>query len=133
MERDYPMHWITRTTFYSLLLAGALAFVPWVARATSAVDGPFSLDVKPGGFDEVCLRIEAGRAIEFGFSSDGAVDFNLHYHRGREVFYPVRKSALKDLAPMRFTATETDDYCLMWENRSASAARIVGRITRPGQ
>jgi len=128
---DDPMHRFARMNVMSVLIASAFASAPAASPANSAADGPFALDVKPGSSDEVCLRLEAGRSIEFGFSSDAAVDFNVHYHRGRDVFYPVRKPVLTSLPPMRFTAIAADDYCLMWENRGATAARIVGRITRP--
>lgn len=113
----------------SAFLAAGLA-VGWPASAASAGDGPFELTVKPGGFGERCLRVERDGALGYEFSADGDVDFNLHYHRGKEIFYPVRSTAVRG-DRSRFIAPAADDYCLMWENRGALPVRIQGRIDRP--
>lgn len=53
----------------------------------------FAFDIGKGGFDEHCLRIDAGRAITYRFVATAPVDFNIHHHRGKDVLYPVRRDA----------------------------------------
>jgi hypothetical protein len=126
---------IHRSSSRALAILGCALFAlglspgsPSAAAPTS--DGPFELTVKPGGFGERCVRVERDGALAYEFAADGEVDFNLHYHRGQEISYPVRRAAIgRDRS--RFVAPATGDYCLMWENRSATAVRIDGRIDRP--
>jgi hypothetical protein len=112
-----------------VLLAGAHLTA---SAAASAAAGPFSLTLKAGGFDEICLRIEAGARIDYRFRAEAEVDFNIHHHRGREVLYPVRQPAVRAVERASFAPTIGEDYCLMWENRSAAPVRVEGRVDRGG-
>jgi hypothetical protein len=54
------------------------------------------------------------------------VDFNIHYHRQAEVFYPVRRGAMRGDGGT-FHPKAAEEYCWMWTARSA-AAKVEGRI-----
>lgn len=107
----------------------ALLLVTALADAAPAGFGNFTFDVPARGFDEHCLKLEAGERIRYRFHATGDVDFNIHYHRGNDVHYPVRSSAIKT-ADATFSAPQADDYCLMWERKSAGAVRIEGSVDR---
>lgn len=100
-----------------------------IAPLASALAGPLPLDVKPGDFEEHCLRIEAGRTIRYRFTAGAPVDFNIHHHRGKEVLYPVKRDGVARVDG-EFRAPATDDYCLMWTNRTKNAVRIDGDVGR---
>lgn len=111
--------------FAALLLAflAPAAFAAPAAEAGKARD--FSHELKPGGVAEECLRLEAGRSRVFEWTSDAPVDFNIHYHRGDKVGYPVNlKGQWKGSG--RFTASAGEDYCWMWTARGPSKVR--GRL-----
>lgn len=108
----------------ALSLAFAWAFAA-SASATGGEARPFSHDLKPGAIAEECLRLEAGRARAFEWTSDAPVDFNIHYHRGDKVSYPV-KVAGRSKGRGRFTAASTEDYCWMWSAKGA--AKVTGRL-----
>jgi hypothetical protein len=111
----------------------ALASSSWpVAAATVSTAGQevFDRQIAPGGFDEVCVRLARDEAIDYRFEASAPVDFNVHYHRGKDVFYPVRESQVR-AATAQFRAPAADDYCLMWQNTGAAAVRVQGRVTRP--
>jgi len=112
-------------TFASL----ALLLVTALAGAASARFGNFALDVPARGFDEHCLKLEAGERIRYRFHATGDVDFNIHYHRGNDVHYPVRSGAIQT-ADATFSAPQADDYCLMWERKDAGEVRIEGSVDR---
>lgn len=106
-----------------------LALVPGIAAAVTAAPGPFRLEVPARGFEEHCLKLEAGDLIRYRYTATAEVDFNIHYHRGNDVLYPV-KSTSSRAADARFAAPHADTYCLMWERRSDGAARIDGVVER---
>lgn len=107
------------------VLAAVLAAV----AADAAAGDALRLTIDAGKFDEHCMRIEAGRAIAYRFEASAAVDFNIHYHRGKDVLYPVKRKATRQFAST-FRAESTDEYCLMWENRGAAAVTVEGRVDR---
>lgn len=116
----------------ALALLAALALAPLPAAAAGGDAGPFALVIKVGGAGERCLRLRAGEAIAYRFAADAALDFNIHVHRGSEVIYPVRQRGVRALGPERFVASANDDYCLMWENRGGTPARLEGSVERAG-
>jgi hypothetical protein len=103
--------------------------IPALAVATTAALGPFGLDVPARGFNEHCLQLGAGERIRYQFRANGEVDFNIHYHRGSDVHYPVKTSASRS-ADATFTAPHADTYCLMWERKVDGATRIDGSVER---
>lgn len=109
-----------------------LAVASGASLAAAGGAGPFSRVIAPGGFEERCVRLQAGEAVVYCFTADGALDFNIHHHRGRDVFYPVRRPDVREAGPARFSAPAEDDYCLMWENRGSTPTRLEGRVDRAG-
>lgn len=107
----------------------ALLLVTALAGAAPAGFGDFTLDVSARGFEEHCLKLEAGERIRYRFRASGDVDFNIHYHRGNDVHCPVKSSAIQT-TDATFSAPQTDDYCLMWERKRDGAVRIEGSVDR---
>ena len=101
-----------------------------VALAAQASDGPekraFSFALEPTKVHEECLRMEAGEKRRFHWKADGPVDFNVHYHEGRDVFYPVKRDGMRGDGGT-FTAKIAQDYCWMWTAKN-TPAKIEGSI-----
>jgi hypothetical protein len=100
-------------------LAGMPAHADVIDIAWSA-DGRFEhrAELAPGGFAEVCGRLEKGRAVRWAFDAGGPLDFNIHYHEGQQVVFPVqRRGAAKGAATLKVKLGQ--DYCWMWTNRTA--------------
>ena len=102
---------------------------PTWAAATTAALGPFGLDVPARGFNEHCVKLDAGERVRYRYSASGEMDFNIHYHRGSEVHYPVKSTASR-AADATFTAPHADTYCLMWERKGEGAVRVDGSVER---
>lgn len=92
-------------------------------------EGAYSLKLSGKAFDERCLKLAAGEAVHYRFSASAPVDFNIHYHRGKDVFYPVKHSGVRE-AKGTFRADAGDDYCLMWEHAGAGTATVEGTLER---
>ena len=109
------------------LSALAAAFL---ALAANAADPPdkrvLAFTLQPAKVHEECMRLEAGQKRRFEWKSAVPVDFNIHYHEGPEVFYPVKRDASRGDRGT-FTAKIAQEYCWMWTARDA-AATIEGHI-----
>ncbi|PJB71423.1 MAG: hypothetical protein CO093_05095 [Alphaproteobacteria bacterium CG_4_9_14_3_um_filter_47_13] len=62
---------------------------------------------------EKCVDLKAGQMLEYRFTADGRLDFNIHYHDGDMVHYLVQEKNITEkegniLAPI------LQHYCLMW-------------------
>jgi hypothetical protein len=117
-----------RSTTAIAALAVALLFGAGGAAA-QPVAAPYSHTVGPGQIAEECFNLPAGESIGYSFEATGSVDFNIHFHRGKDVFYPVRATGLLRAAD-RFKAESTEEFCLMWTNGAAQAVTIRGDLTR---
>ena len=52
--------------------------------------------IQPGQIEEACTAMAAGERLEFSFSANTGLDFNIHYHDDKEIHLPVNKSALSE-------------------------------------
>jgi hypothetical protein len=104
----------------------AIACFPALAAGVEAPHN-FSASVSAGGIHEECVKLARDETRRYEWSSDAAVDFNIHYHEGNEVFYPVKRDAImkgKDT----FKAKIAQDYCWMWTAKAA--AKLEGKIEK---
>lgn len=117
-------------SFLKLPVGRCLSGIALLTVSTGALAADdFAVEIAPSQFDERCLRIEAGQAIRWRFISTGTVDFNIHHHRGSEVFYPVKRNRV-ERASGSFRSRTVEDYCLMWTNPGAEAVDVRGSVER---
>lgn len=110
-----------------LLAACALPLAAPAADSESRQTHTFSAGVPAGGMHEECVRLAKDETRRFEWKSDAPVDFNIHYHEGPEVFYPMKKEgATGDKGTFR--AKVAQDYCWMWTAKGA--AKIEGRVEK---
>jgi 5-formaminoimidazole-4-carboxamide-1-beta-D-ribofuranosyl 5'-monophosphate synthetase len=83
------------------------------------------VELQPGSVHEECMRLEAGQKRRYYWKSNAPVDFNIHFHRGDDVFHPVKRERMRGDGGT-FTAKSGEDYCWMWTAKAA--AKIEGRI-----
>jgi hypothetical protein len=107
------------------LLAASLV-LPGAASSAKSNDLAVEVNLAPRKVHEECARMEAGESRRWHWKSTAPVDFNIHYHRGEEVFYPVKRDGMRGDGGT-FTAKTGEDYCWMWTARDATA-KVEGRI-----
>jgi hypothetical protein len=88
-----------------------------------------SVEVAPGRFAELCGKLPAGATVTWQFESAEPLDFNIHYHEGKAVHYPERRSAAAR-GQGRLQAKIAQDYCWMWSNKSSRPAALKVQLTR---
>ncbi len=73
---------------------------------------------------EECLLLNKHQQLQFSFKSSDPVHFNIHYHTGKEVYYPIAEQLTPEFKPTVFSAPETQTYCLMWSNKQGSGVNL---------
>lgn len=96
-----------------------------------AADGSFKLQrsVPVGKPLEACGKLPAGARISWNYEASAPLDFNIHYHVGKDVVYPKQ---LKQAAAAQdvLTVDIEQDYCWMWTNKNPAAARLSLTLRR---
>ncbi|MEL4179387.1 hypothetical protein AABB87_11260 [Roseateles sp. PN1] len=87
------------------------------------------LPVAAGKFAEVCGPVAEGQRIAWQFESDQALDFNIHFHLGKQVSYPERQKQVQR-AQGELTVSAPQDHCWMWSNKGSSAGTLTLRLKR---
>jgi hypothetical protein len=94
-------------------------------------DGRFEgrLAVAPGKFAEVCGKLAKAQSVAWRFDASGPLNFNIHYHEGKDVRYSERRDALASASGQLQVALD-QDYCWMWTNKSAQPVDLQLLLTR---
>jgi hypothetical protein len=92
------------------LLAGLAAVPMPLAHAF-----PRHVDVllQPGKIHEDCFSLQPHQQVQYNFKLDRPGMFNLHYHIGKAVFYPIRSESVSEQKG-DYVAAVAQEYCLMW-------------------
>jgi hypothetical protein len=87
------------------------------------------MDVAPGRFAEACGRLANGDKVSWSFEGSAPMDFNVHYHEGKAVVFPVRQNGVA-AARGTLSAEMPQDYCWMWTNESGKTVTLRLLMTR---
>ena len=85
--------------------------------------------VQPEKFLELCGGLAKGQTIGWSFDADQALDFNVHFHEGKDVVFPEKQIAVTKASGTLNVALK-QDYCWMWSNKSATPATLTARLKR---
>lgn len=111
-----------------ILAAALFAASAHANPATPAANLDVKVALEPKKIHEACVKMEKGETRKYQWKADVAVDFNIHYHRGDKVSYPVKRDMARGHNGT-FKAKTAEDYCWMWTAREVSA-NIQGTITK---
>ncbi len=122
-------------------IAARLALAALVISATNAgaeiVDirwdpqGRFAhrTEIAAGKFVELCGKLSAGQQVHWRFDAGAVLDFNVHYHVGKNVEYPTKLAAVAR-ANETLAVKIDQDYCWMWSNKSAAPVSMGAELQR---
>jgi hypothetical protein len=98
---------------FNILFVGTVALgLAFTAQAAEKKDRAL---VQPGKVHELCIPLDFGQKLEYGFVSRRAMNFNIHYHEGDKVSFPVAEHLSREKNEI-FTAMADQTHCLMWTN-----------------
>lgn len=85
--------------------------------------------IQPGKAAEICGTIEPRLPVDWRFSANGPLTFDIHRHSGSEVIYAVRSFMTREQNG-RFTPTFNYDWCWMWTNESDAVVTVRVELKR---
>lgn len=85
--------------------------------------------IEPGKFVEACEKLSKGTQVAWRFQSAVPLNFNVHYHEGKDVRFPARQDQVAALNGTLNVELE-QDYCWMWTNKSAASAVVQVTLER---
>ena len=85
--------------------------------------------VQPEKFLELCGGLAKGQTIGWSFDADRALDFNVHFHEGKDVVFPEKQTAVAKASGTLNVAVK-QDYCWMWSNKTSTPATLTARFKR---
>ncbi len=97
----------------------------WDAQGRMQLNRP----VAPGKFLEVCGPLAAGQRVAWSFEAAAPLDFNVHYHQGKDVVYPAKLTQSARAADTLVAAIR-HEYCWMWTNRGSTPTTLKVSLQR---
>ena len=88
-----------------------------------------AVSVAPGKFAEVCGRLDKGQSVAWSFKADRPLNFNIHYHEGKQVVFPAKQDAAVD-AQGKLDVSLSQDYWWMWTNKTDLPAKFLLVVMR---
>ena len=82
-----------------------------------------AVSVAPGKFAEVCGKLAQGQSVAWSFKGDRPMNFNIHYHEGKQVVFAAKQDAAVD-AQGKLDVSLSQDYCWMWTNKANTLVRL---------
>lgn len=90
-----------------------------------------SLNLRAAEVHESCHELAAGMKLNYSFQSSSETLFNIHYHDGKVVSYPVAKQKTSGRNGT-LTADSSRSYCLMWSNPQTITLTLRYKVDLPG-
>lgn len=119
-----------------LPMLAVLLLPAWAAQAEIVDigwtrDGRFAhqATIAPAKFVELCGKLPKSQRVQWSFEAGAPLDFNIHYHLGKDVVYPAQLKAVAAAQDSLVTTLE-QDYCWMWTNKSLAATTLKITLQR---
>ena len=87
------------------------------------------VQIAAGKFVEVCGKLAVGEGLRWSFTAAAPVDFNIHYHVGKEAVFPARQTQVSSGRDTLNVAV-AQDYCWMWTNKGRDAVSLTVDLAR---
>ena len=104
--------------------AARLLLITLLGISMPASAEEFEVELDPGRFFEPCMEMTVGQALHYKFKSNDNLRFNIHYHVGDDVEYPIKANA--DRGSGKYTPVIDQNYCLMWKNMTSAPVSLSG-------
>jgi hypothetical protein len=122
---------MNKALFLAAAIAAACSSHAGVVEIQWDSQGRFNhrAEVPAGKMVEICGAIAPGSDVRWQFEASAPLDFNIHYHRGEVVVYPV-KLAQRSQAKGRLRVQAREDHCWMWRHKGSAPAALTVQLSR---
>ncbi len=83
--------------------------------------------IAAGKIKEVCFPAKPPIQISYQFSAEKPLNFNIHFHKDKTVFYPIKQDNILSTQGL-FTPESDQFYCMMWSNKQDVDVSIQFKI-----
>jgi hypothetical protein len=117
--------WAAATFCGGALAASHIVDIAW------SPDGRFAhkAQIAAGKFVEVCGKLAVGEGVRWNFAAGAPVDFNIHYHVGKEAVFPAKQEQVSN-GRDTLNVTVAQDYCWMWTNKGSAPVSLTVDLAR---
>lgn len=124
-------HIRTCTALAAAMLSGAAFAATHIVDIAWQPDGRFAhkAQIAPGKFVEVCGKLAVGEGVRWSFATGAPVDFNIHYHVGKEAVFPAKQAQVNSGRDTLNVAV-AQDYCWMWTNKGSAPVSLTVDLAR---
>jgi len=114
-----------------LALSGVALASSHIVDIVWSSDGRFAhkTQIAAGKFVEACGKLAVGEGVRWSFEATAPVDFNIHYHVGKEVVFPAKVAQTSSRSDTLNT-TVAQDYCWMWTNKGSAPVGLAVNLAR---
>ncbi len=102
-----------------------LGEIQWAADGSAVRD----FQVAPGKFAEWCGKLRRDDKVQWQFEASAPLNFNVHYHEGKDVRFPARQDGTAKAEGTLDVALD-QDYCWMWTNKSGTPAALKASLRK---
>lgn len=85
--------------------------------------------IAPGKFVEICEKLPKGSAVDWQFNASAPVNFNVHFHQGKDVSFPEKQDSISERRGT-LIAPSSEDYCWMWSNKGDAPSIVRVMLTK---
>lgn len=108
---------MNKITIALLLILGGCTLLPKSPFDAPANQPGLAIYVKADSIYEQCFKMQKNMTLQYQFEATKTIDFNIHYHVGERLYYPVETETV-DKKQGVMTASIDQIYCLMWVNNA---------------
>lgn len=114
-----------------LALSGVAFASSHIVDVTWSPDGRFThkTQIAAGKFVEACGKLAMGEGVRWSFAAAAPVDFNIHYHVGKEAVFPAKQAQVSS-GRDTLNVTVAQDYCWMWTNKGNAPVSLTVDLAR---
>ncbi|ABM94600.1 hypothetical protein [Methylibium petroleiphilum] len=114
-----------------LALSGVALASSHIVDIAWSSDGRFAhnTQIAAGKFVEACGKLAVGEGVRWNFAATAPVDFNIHYHVGKEAVFPAKQAQVSSGGDT-LKVTVAQDYCWMWTNKGSAPVSLTVDLAR---
>jgi hypothetical protein len=96
--------------------------VPLICQA-QAIEKSIEVILAVKKVHEECIAMAEGQTLTFNYEANAELEFNLHFHHGKDVTYPLNGKYSN--YSNTYVATQKNEYCLMWQNKNSVPTKFL--------
>jgi hypothetical protein len=117
-KKRQKMHKVFMLPFFAVLAAFILS-----GCSSLEIKDDTEATLNPSKIHEECMELQRGDVLFYSFKASGPVAFNIHFHEGENISYPVSRKNITSYEG-KYSPAKEQMCCLMWTNVQKTAVQL---------